>query len=108
MWDWLIWAEFLAAAVTGIAALVLLLLRARDAWRELESTRRGLIDGLDGFAAKAETTATRIEAAGDETAGLQESLGRLRVSLARLAVLRAAIDEADDTFRRFTAVLPRK
>jgi len=108
MWDWAIWAAFVGASVMGIAALVLLALRTRDAWREFENTRRGLVDGLDGFAAKAETTADRIEAAGDETAELQESLGRLRVSLARLAVLRAAMDEADDTFRRFTAVLPRK
>jgi hypothetical protein len=108
MWDWAIWAAFIAAAVAGTAALVLLVLRSVETWRELEKTRRRVIDGLGGFAAQAEATASRVEAAADGTAELQESLGRLRVSLARLAVLRAAIDEVDDTLGRFTAIVPRK
>jgi hypothetical protein len=53
-------------------------------------------------------TANKAAAVGDETAELQESLGRLRVSLAKLAVLRAALDEAEITFGRVAAVVPRK
>jgi hypothetical protein len=107
MWDWVIWAVLSGVVLAGIAALVLLVLRASEAWRAFKDTRRGVIDGLDEFTSKAETTANRLEATGD-TAELQESLGRLRVSLARLAVLRAAIDEADHTVGRFTAFVPRK
>jgi len=108
MWDWVIWAVLIGVVLAGVAALVLLVLRASEAWRALEDTRRGVIDGLDEFASKAETTAHRLEATTDDTGELQETLGRLRVSLARLAVLRAAIDEADDTVGRFTAFVPRK
>ena len=108
MWDWAIWAVSIGAVLAGVAALVLLVLRSRDAWRELDGTRRRVIDGLDEFASKAEATADRVEATADGTAELQESLERLRVSLARLAVLRAAIDEADDTFGGLTAYVPRK
>ena len=107
MWDWAIWAALILGGLTGIAALVLLALRARQAWRAFEDTRRTVVHGLADFAARAEAVADKVAAAGD-TAELQESLGRLRVSLARLAVLRAAIDDAQDTFGRVTAVVPRK
>jgi hypothetical protein len=107
MWDWAIWAALILGGLTGIAALVLLALRARQAWRACEDTRRTVVHGVADFAARAEAIADKVAAAGD-TAELQESLGRLRVSLARLAVLRAAIDDAQDTFGRVTAVVPRK
>jgi hypothetical protein len=41
-----------------------------------------------------------------DKAELQRSVDRLRVPLARLAVLRAALDEAQDGFRRLTVVVP--
>ena len=107
MWDWPIWGALVAGALAGVAALVLLVRRARQTWRDFKATRRDVLDQLDDFTAKAEATADRIEAVGD-TAELRESLGRLRLSLARLAVLRAALDEAQDTFGCVTAFVPRK
>ena len=107
MWDWAIWAALILAGLTGIAALVLLALGTRRVWRAFKKTRRAVVDGLADFAAKAETVADKVAATGD-TAELQESLGRLRVSLARLAVLRAALDEAQDAFGRVTEVVPRR
>jgi hypothetical protein len=107
MWDWAIWAALILGAVAGIAALALLAVRVRDAWRSFERMRRTMIRELDELAAKAEAVAEKAAAAGD-TGALEESIGRLRVSLARLAVLRAALDEARVTFRPVTAVLPRR
>jgi hypothetical protein len=107
MWDWAIWAALVVVGLTGIAALVLLVVRALEAWRALTETRRAVLGGLDGFAAQAEAVADKLAVAGG-TAELQESLGRLRLSLARLAVLRAAIDEADETFGRIIAIVPHK
>jgi len=107
MSDWAIWGALILAALAGIAALGLLAVRVREAWRDLKEARRNIVRRLGDFAAKAETTADKVAGAGD-TAELQESLGRLRVSLAQLAVLRAAIDEAQVTFGRVTAVVPRK
>ena len=57
---------------------------------------------------QAEAASDKIAAAGDTTAELEESVERLRVSLAQLAVLRAALDEVDGTVGRVTAYLPRK
>jgi len=97
----------LLGALAGIAAVALLAVRVRDAWRSFDETRRAMIRGLDELAASAEAVAEKAAAA-EDTAELEETLGRLRVSLARLAVLRGALDEARVTFRPVTAVLPRR
>jgi hypothetical protein len=107
MWDWAIWGALIAAALAGIGALALLARRVLAAWRAIRETRRDVVRRLDDLLAKADTTAQKVAAAGDTTE-LQESLARLRVSHARLAVLRTAIDEAKVTFGRVTAVVPRK
>ena len=107
MWDWAVWGALIAAGIAGIATLVLLGARARGAWRQARDTRREVVRRLDEFASKAEATTEKIAAAG-ETGELGDSLGRLRSSLAELAVLRAALGEAQDTVERVTAYLPRK
>ena len=107
MWDWAIWTALILVAVAGIAALVLLALRLRDMWHSFEETRKTMIRGLDSLATNAEAVAEKAAVAGDFTE-LEESVGRLRVSLAQLAVLRGALDEARVTFRPVTAFLPRK
>jgi hypothetical protein len=106
MWDWAIWAALGAGALAGVLATVRLTRRVRKTLRDAEDTRRDIVHRLDRFAAKADAVADRLAVAGD-TAELQESLDRLRVSLARLAVLRAALDEArlPDLV---AAVVPRK
>ena len=107
MWDWAIWAALILVAATGITALVLLALRVRDAWRSFEEMLRTTIRGLDALATNAEAVAEKAAVAGD-FAELEASVGRLRVSLAQLAVLRAALDEARVPFRSVTVFLPRK
>jgi hypothetical protein len=107
MWDWAVWGALIAGGLAGVAALGLLARRALEAWRGLDEIRHAVVRGLDDLASSGEAVADKVAAAGD-TAELQESLGRLRHSLARLAVLRAAIAEAQDTFGRITVLLPRK
>ena len=107
MSDWAIWGALILASLAGIGALGRLVVRAREAWRDVKDARRDVVRRLDELAAKAEATAEKVAAAGD-TAGLDESVGRLRISLAELAVLRAALGEAQDTVDRVTAYLPRK
>jgi hypothetical protein len=107
MWDWAIWAALILGAVAGIGATVRLVRRVRETLRDAEDARRDAVRRLDRFAAKAEAAADRISAVAD-TVELQESVGRLRSALARLAVLRAALDEARFTFRPVSAVFPRK
>jgi hypothetical protein len=93
MWDWAIYGALLAGGFAGIAAIALLARRAREAWVTLKDVRRHAAATLGELASKAEQTAAKIEAAAD-TEELQESVGRLRVSLAQLAVLQSALDEA--------------
>ena len=107
MWDWAIWAALVLATVAGIAAFALLVVRSLEAWRAFKQTQGAVVGGLDAFAVEAEAVADKLAAAG-HTAELQESVGRLRVSLARLDVLRAALDEVDGTVGRVTAYLPHK
>jgi hypothetical protein len=107
MRDWAIWGALIVVVVAGIGGLALLAVRTLEAWRALPETRRAVVGGLEGFAAQAEAVAERLAVA-DDTAELQASLRRLRLSLARLAVLRAAIHEADDTFGRVIAIVPHK
>jgi hypothetical protein len=107
MWDWAIWAALIVVAVAGITALTLFAVRASNAWRDVRDTRLDVLRRLDDFAGKAEAVSEKLAAA-DDTAELQSSLERLRVSLAQLAVLRAALDEVDGTVGRVTAYLPRK
>jgi len=107
MWDWAVWGSLIAVFVAGIAALVLVVVRARGAWRDVRQTGLETVRRLDDITAKAEATADRLETAGDTTE-LQESLGRLRVSIARLAVLTDALDEVQVGVARVAAVVPRK
>ena len=107
MWDWAIWAALVLGTLAGIAALALLVVRSLEAWRSFQQTWGAVVGGLDEFAAQAEAVADKLAAA-DGTAELQKSVGRLRVSLARLDVLRAALDEVDGTVGRVTAYLPHK
>jgi hypothetical protein len=107
VWDWAIWGSLIVVFLAGIAALALVAVRSRAAWRDVRYTGRDTVRRLDELTVKAEATADRLEAAGD-TAELEESLGRLRVSLAKLAVLREALDEVQDGAARVAAVVPRK
>jgi prophage DNA circulation protein len=104
MSDWVIWGALILASGAGIAAFVLLAVRALEAWRRLGDSRRDVVRRLDEIAAKAETTAERVALAGD-TAELRACVSRLRLSLARLAVLRNALDEAKVSVGR-TVPLP--
>jgi hypothetical protein len=107
MWDWAIWGALILAGLAGIAALAVLAVRTREAWSDLEHGRRQFVGRLGELVLKGEATADKVGAAGD-TPELQESLGRLRVSLAQLAVLREALDEALAPLRPITAFIPRK
>ena len=106
MWDWAIWGALGVVVLAGTAALVLFAVRARQAWRDARDTPRDVLSRLDDFSRKAQALAEKVAAASDTTGELEESVERLRVSLARLAVLRAALSEATGTVGRVADYLP--
>ena len=107
MWDWAVWGALAGGFVAATGGLVFLGVRALQAWRDFKRVRRHLSKGLDDLAAKGALTAEKAAAAG-QTEELDQSVARLRRSLAQFAVLRAALDEAQGTFGRVTAFVPRK
>ena len=95
------------AALEVLTALGYLAVRMLQGWRTLKRFRRHLAKELGRLADAGERTAEAAARATDTT-DLDQSLSRLRVTLARFAVLREAIDEATGAVGRFTAVYPRK
>jgi hypothetical protein len=105
--DWAIYAALAVGFVAVTAGLVFLVVRALEAWRAFKRLRRHLGRELERLADLGERTAESAARALD-TSELDASLARLRVALARFALLREAIDEATGTVGRFAAVYPRK
>jgi hypothetical protein len=105
--DWVIYGALIAAALAVAGAAAFVVVRALRAWRDFKRARRHLARELERIAEAGDRTAAAAERAGD-TAELTAALGRLRVTLARFAVLRSAVDEANDAFAGFTALYPRK
>jgi hypothetical protein len=104
---WTIWTALIVGGLAVLAALGFLGVRALQGWRTLKRFRRHLGKELDGLADAVERTSQATERATD-TSRLDRSFGRLRVTLARFAILRKALDEATGELGRFTALYPRK
>ncbi len=107
MWDWAIYGALIVGFLAGAGAIALAAVRVLQAWRMFKRLRRGIGRELERLADLGEATATKLETATD-TAKVERSLTQLRHDLARFAVLRHALDEAQDTFKRFALVYPRK
>jgi uncharacterized membrane protein YcjF (UPF0283 family) len=105
--EWAIWTALIAGALAVFAGLGYLVVRVLQGWRTVKRFRRHLGNELERLAEAGERAAEAAARATDTTE-LDQSLGRLRVSLARFAVLREALDEATGAFGRLTAVYPRK
>jgi len=105
--NWLIYLALILSFFAVAAALAFVAVRALQAWRALKRLRSHLANELGSLADLAERTAENA-ARRTDTAELDGALSRLRVGLARFAVLRAALHEVTGTFGRFTAVYPRK
>ena len=101
------YAALIAAGLAVVAATTFALVRSLQAWRDFKRFRRQLGRELDRLADAGERTAQAAERATDSEA-LAASVGRLRGSLERLALLRSTLDEATGTVTRFTALYPRK
>jgi len=107
VWNWAIYGALIVGVLAGSAAIAYLVVRALEGRRTLKRVRRGIGRELERLADLGEATADKLGTATD-TAKVESSLSRLRVDLARFAVLRQALDEVQDTFKRFTLVYPRK
>ena len=89
-------------------ALVSIVRSGLRAWRDFRGSSGALSAALSDLTVRLERFAGRTGARSAEVAELAEGQARLQSSLAQLAVLRAAVDEARDAARRVTVFYPRK
>jgi hypothetical protein len=107
MWTWIYLAALAIFLVAIVGGGVLVALRVLEFFRALGAGRRGVLATLDRLADAAERVADHTAAAAaDERLG--NALVRLRRSNARLAVLRAALTEVEDSLAAVTVWYPRK
>ena len=104
----MVYGALIAGFAAIVAATVSLVSRCRATWREIGRVRGLVAVGLDGIADRLEATSTGVERTSAATSELDASLRRLRLTLARFAVLLAALDEAKEPFDRLSALLPRR
>jgi 3-deoxy-D-manno-octulosonic-acid transferase len=108
VYDWFIWGALIAGGVTLALATARLVTQMLRTWRDFKRVRRHLVRELDRVATSAEAAVEKMAATETRTHRLEQSLGRLNMSIARLRVLTDAIDEVDATFGRAAWFFPRK
>jgi len=103
-----LWIALGIAVVAPTWGLVRAVRAGLGAWRDFRELSRSAAAALAELTGRLEHFAERTGAAPAHARELEQNGARLRLSLARLAVLRAAVDEATDVPRRLTALYPRK
>jgi len=98
--------SFLVGLAVAVAGLVLGVVRAVGLWRQAKRTGRALMSELSELEARSART-ERLLAEGDEASReLGAALERLRISRARLQVLRGALTRGSARTRWLRAFLP--
>jgi hypothetical protein len=103
-----LWIALAVAVVASAAGLFSAGRAGLQAWRDLRRAGGALSAALADLATRLQRFADRAAATPGHAPELEASRARLDASLARLAVLRAAVDEARDAARRVTVFYPRK
>jgi hypothetical protein len=105
LYVWIALILLLAATLWGIGVIVT---HALSLWRTFKAFGRALDETVRGVETSAARLAATSETIGSDLPQLQARLARLRGDLARLAILRAAVKDARDSFGWILAVYPRK
>ena len=103
-----VWIALLAVLISLTAGATYVFLRGLRLWRAIKHFNEALEPVMEELNRPLERLEANSEAFGSDAPRLEASLERLRRSLARAAVLGAAINDARDTFGRLAAVYPRK
>ena len=102
-----VWIALLAVLISLTAGATYVFLRLLRLWRAFKHFNAALEPVMDELNRPLERLAANSEAFGSDAPRLEASLERLRRSIARAAVLGAALDDARDAFGRLAAVYPR-
>jgi len=102
------WLAFGVLVVSVGAGLVIVGLRAFDAWRAFRSLRRTVGRGVGDLSRRLAGVETRLAHLGENAAKLDDARTRLERSLSTAAVLAGAAGEAQAALGRIRALVPRK
>lgn len=97
---------FLVGLVIVVVATAFCAVRGVQFWRQLKRTGKTMGEGLDTLEARTARTETLLAQAESRSGELEAALERLRVSRARLQVLRGALESAQARTRWLRAFLP--
>ena len=103
-----VWIALIALLISLTAGATYVFLRLLGLWRTLKRFNSALEPVAEELNGPLQRLEANSEAFGSDAPRLEASLERLRRSLARAAVLGAALDDARDAFGRLAAVYPRK
>jgi hypothetical protein len=98
--------SFLAGLAAAVAALAFLVVRGVALWRQAKRTGSALTSELAAFEERSARTERLLEDAGRASRDLELALERLRLSRARLEVLRASLERSAARTRWLRAFLP--
>jgi hypothetical protein len=103
-----VWIALFVLLLATTVGSVYVFLRVLRFWRTFKIFVSAVDGTFQSLSSSLEQLAGNAESFGSETPKIEASLAQLRRSLARAAVLRAAVQDAQDAFGRLTAVYPRK
>src|SRR5947209_7521752 len=101
----LVWIALGLGVAAAAAGFVVAARAGLGAWRSFRSAASAASDALADLTRKLERLADSAPTHGPQ---LERSSGQLKVSLARFALLRSALDEATDVVAPFRLLYPRK
>jgi ABC-type multidrug transport system fused ATPase/permease subunit len=104
----LTWIALAFLLVALVASVTVAFLRGRRLWRHISSFSGEAETALDKVMSAAAITEERSAAFTANQERLTKANERLQISLAELAILRAAADEARAKFDRLREILPTK
>ena len=102
------WLALAVAVVLTVASLVYVTLNALELFRAFKRLSRNVGAELDRVSATTAQIGRHLELAAESGSRLEESLARLRMSRAQLAVLTTAVADVRASIGRVTAFVPRR
>ena len=102
------WLALAVAVVLSTASLIYVTLNALEAFRRFKRLGRNVGGELDRVTATIAQIERHLELAAESGSRLEESLTRLRMSRAQLAVLTTAVADVRASIGRVTAFVPRR
>ena len=103
-----VWIALAVLVGAIVWAIVHVFAQSRRLWRQFKAFGPALEETVSSVERAADRLGTTSETFGSDLPKLEARLERLRTDLARLAVLRAAVQDARDSFGWILALAPRK